>query len=268
MRPIPKQTTLTQSPFCSLPRSRSSRLVSSRFTSSLASATPPVISRSAIPHILVYALGNYPFPLSRHSLPQSLLPLILERYRSSSTGIKKATGNKEQRGGCLKLLKKHECWIGGGLVDLHRDPYEMQQARNSPQSFEVSPGSALLTIVKPSMSTEDPCRAYQLKAYHLVIIRGLDEHSRTAATLPPSLWERTTARTIHHRSTSRRRYRFQPHSFGPTRLARNPTNDIDQTKTQRRTTGTQRTPVHRGLFGDPGFLADWAWHWTTFRRKK
>lgn len=149
---------MIRKPSCRLPRSWTNHRKSSLRMISLAnvaSVTPPVISRPIIPHIMVYALGNYPYPLSRHSLPQSLLPLILERYGPISSRTKNANASKEQGVNPLKLLKKHECWVGGGLVDLDRNPYGMRHTSISAPSHEGSKSNALLTIVKPSRSVDD-----------------------------------------------------------------------------------------------------------------
>lgn len=108
--------------------------------------------RIKIPHIVVYALGNYPYPLSRHSLPQSLLPFILQRYALSAATDTKSKGNRDSASiankNALTLMKKHDCWIGGGLIDIGSTGSRGNKTRQTVESEEAGP-RAVLTLVKP-----------------------------------------------------------------------------------------------------------------------
>lgn len=154
----------------------------------------PQTKRLKVPHVLVYALGNYPYPLSRHSLPQSVLPDILQRYGLSTAratmpnngNARSATGSF---GNALTLMKKHDCWIGGGLIDIgsSRRPH-----RRTPQPAEMKDSSrrAVVSLVKPRKS---PSSFSNLRlAFKLTRHRSLDEHRRSASPIPTTIGPRAT----------------------------------------------------------------------------
>ena len=116
----------------------------------------PQTKRLKVPHVLVYALGNYPYPLSRHSLPQSVLPDILQRYGlSTARAIMPNNGNARSAtgsfGNALTLMKKHDCWIGGGLVDIGSSRGPRSRTRQPVETHESS-RRAVLSLVKPRKS--------------------------------------------------------------------------------------------------------------------
>lgn len=85
----------------------------------LPSAALPSIGSAAparIPHIVLYCLGNYTHPTTRHSLAQYLIPSLFEEL----LGVKAQRDSKGKElvrpgsDGLLRLHRKHDAWIGGG----------------------------------------------------------------------------------------------------------------------------------------------------------
>lgn len=74
--------------------------------------------RRRIPHIVLYCLGNYTHPTTRHSLAQYLIPSLFEelldiKVPRDSKGKELVRMGSEE--GLLKLHRKHDAWIGGGM---------------------------------------------------------------------------------------------------------------------------------------------------------
>lgn len=57
-----------------------------------------------IPHILLYATGNHTHPTTKHSLGQYIIPNLLARF-----------GLPDERE-FMRLERKHDCWVGSGMV--------------------------------------------------------------------------------------------------------------------------------------------------------
>ena len=56
------------------------------------------------PHILLYTLGNYTHPSTKHSLGQYVIPSLLRRF------------DLPKEGDFLRLERKHDCWLGSGMI--------------------------------------------------------------------------------------------------------------------------------------------------------
>lgn len=109
--------------------------------------------QSKIPHLVVYALGNYPWPLSRHSLPQSILPSISQHYGLSAGHNSRRTKSPIVTQ-TMELDRKHQCWIGGGLVECE-SPRRPVKHRNGGGEAEGTNHRVILTLVMPRKSMAD-----------------------------------------------------------------------------------------------------------------
>jgi peptidyl-tRNA hydrolase len=110
------------------------------------------VKRNKIPHLVVYALGNYPWPQSRHSLPQSLLPFLSQHYGFSGATTSKPSQSRTSRSPTvaqtMELDRKHQCWIGGGLIE-YEPPRKAAKSRPGNVENEGVKHSAILTLVIP-----------------------------------------------------------------------------------------------------------------------
>lgn len=66
--------------------------------------TLPLPATATSPHILLYALGNYTHPTTKHSLAQYVIPALLRHF------------DLGKEGDFLRMERKHDCWIGSGVV--------------------------------------------------------------------------------------------------------------------------------------------------------
>lgn len=202
--------------------------------------------RPKVPHILVYALGNYPYPLSRHSLPQSVLPHMAQQYALSTARATIPTkGNARSTSGsvgnALTLMKKHDCWIGGGLVDIGSSK-GFRNKNRQPVETDDSPRRAVVSLVKPRKSRTS-CPIYACTRLKLARYRFLDEHRRSASPIPAKISTRATPHKQRHNRPCGFRHRPDTHSRRTTRLARDSTHDAHQAPTKCRTAGPQRSAL-------------------------
>lgn len=135
-------------------------------TDSTTAQRPSPVKQSKIPHLVVYALGNYPFPQSRHSLPQSLLPFMSQHYGLSGGNNLKQSQSRTSRSPTvaqtMELDRKHQCWIGGGLIDYDL-PRKAAKRRPGSAETEGMNHRAILTLVIPRMfALETSNKGYEM----------------------------------------------------------------------------------------------------------
>ena len=86
--------------------------------------TPSLPTPHLTPHILLYTLGNHPYPTTKHSLAQFLISPLLEYF------------DLGKEGDVMRLERKFDCWVGSGVVRPGR--------RGGSEGVEFR-----LTVVKP-----------------------------------------------------------------------------------------------------------------------